>query len=101
MVVVRNSWSHIGKLVCQIHHFYQETMTEENHFLYVTTVHRYGLQEAIGEERFGVHPRDLEFVKETPEERKFSKVLLKDLRSEFSFSPVAIRPITLDPYGLL
>ena len=100
MVVARNS-RHIGKYVRQIHHFYQKERTEENHFLLVTTVDRWGLTEEIGDERFEIHPNDLEFVKEKSEERKFAKLLLKDLRAEFSGNPVETRPGMTDPYGLL
>ncbi|KAE9401906.1 hypothetical protein BT96DRAFT_991739 [Gymnopus androsaceus JB14] len=100
MVVARNL-CHIGKYVRQIHHFYQKEQTEENHFLLVKMVDRWGLTEEIGDERFEIHPNDLEFVKETSEEWKFAKLLLKGLREEFSANPVETQPGMTDPYGIL
>ncbi|KAE9385263.1 hypothetical protein BT96DRAFT_1007226 [Gymnopus androsaceus JB14] len=92
MVVAQNSLHHIGKLVCQIHHFYKNERTKKNHLLLLTMVEHPGLAEEIGHECLEMHPDDLKFVKETPAERKFSKGLLRDLRMEFSYSPVETRP---------
>lgn len=96
MVVARNS-RHIGEYVRRIHHFYQKERTEENHFMLVTTIDRSGFTEKIGDARFEIHPNNVEFVKETSEERRFSKTLLRDLRAEFSRNPVETRPGMIDP----
>ncbi|KAE9387440.1 hypothetical protein BT96DRAFT_1005133 [Gymnopus androsaceus JB14] len=64
-------------------------------------VHRWGLTEEIGDERFEIHPNDLEFVKETSEERKFAKLLLKDLRAEFLRNPVETRPADFLLFGYI
>ncbi|KAE9389831.1 hypothetical protein BT96DRAFT_1002877 [Gymnopus androsaceus JB14] len=101
MVVARNLLPHIGKLVRQIHHFYKNKRTEKNHLLLLTMVECPGLAEEIGHECLEMHPNDLEFVKETPAERKFSKGLLRDLRKEYSYSPVETRPRMTDSNGIL
>ncbi|KAE9390814.1 hypothetical protein BT96DRAFT_1001952 [Gymnopus androsaceus JB14] len=101
MVVAQNLLHHIGKLVRHIHHFYKNERTEKNHLLLLTTVERPGLAEEIGHEHLEMHPDDLEFVKETPAERKISKGLLRDLRMEFSYSPVETRPRMTDLNGIL
>ncbi|KAF5361343.1 hypothetical protein D9757_012333 [Collybiopsis confluens] len=91
MVVARNHTEHIGKLVRRIHHFYDMEKTEDKHWLVVQTVNRSSLQENSVPEFLDFHPGDLEYVKETPEERKQSTLLLQSIRLEFSHNPVEIR----------
>ncbi|KAJ3816691.1 hypothetical protein F5880DRAFT_1512435 [Lentinula raphanica] len=92
MVVVRNHSQHIGKLVRRIHHFYENEKTEDNHCLLLITVDRSGPREEKGREHLEMHPDDLEFVKETAQERKWSTALLRDIRAEFVYSSVDVRP---------
>ncbi|KAJ3816143.1 hypothetical protein F5880DRAFT_1619722 [Lentinula raphanica] len=40
-----------------------------------------------------MHPDDLEFVKETAQERKWSTALLRDIRAEFVYNAVDVRPL--------
>ncbi|KAF9062076.1 hypothetical protein BDP27DRAFT_1428279 [Rhodocollybia butyracea] len=69
MVVTRNHPEHIGKLVRQIHHFYEK---EKNGW------------ERLLPEFLELHPDDLDYVKETSEERRNSKEFLSGLRTEFA-----------------
>ncbi|KAJ3832859.1 hypothetical protein F5878DRAFT_634028 [Lentinula raphanica] len=92
MVVARNRPEHIGKLVRRVHHFYEKEKTEDHHCLVMITVDRSGHKESKGHELLDMHPDDLEFVKESAEERKWSTELLREVRAEFSYSPVDIRP---------
>ncbi|KAJ3717363.1 hypothetical protein C8R42DRAFT_724266 [Lentinula raphanica] len=91
MVVVRNQPQHIGKLVRRVHHFYEKEKTEDHHCLVVITVDRSGHKESKGHKLLDMHPDDLEFVKESAEERKWSTELLREVRAEFSYSTVDIR----------
>ncbi|KAJ3817521.1 hypothetical protein F5880DRAFT_1618200 [Lentinula raphanica] len=92
MVVARNQAEHVGKLVRRVHHFYEKEKTEDHHCLVTITVDRSGHKESKGNELLDMHPDDLEFVKESAEERKWSTELLREVRAEFSYSPVDIRP---------
>ncbi|KAJ3764807.1 hypothetical protein FB446DRAFT_795698 [Lentinula raphanica] len=92
MVIARNHPAHIGKFVRRIHHFYDKEKTEDNHCLVLITVDRSGPKESKGREFLEVHPNDLEFVKESTAERKWSTELLHDIRADFTYSPVDVRP---------
>ncbi|KAF9062821.1 hypothetical protein BDP27DRAFT_1368531 [Rhodocollybia butyracea] len=91
MVVARNHPEHIGKLVRRIHHFYDMEKTEGKHWLVVQRVDRSGPKERLVDEFFDLHPDDLEYVKETTEERKFSSSMLEFTRLDFSHNPAEIR----------
>lgn len=93
MVITRNHPEHIGKLVRRIHHFYVNEKTEENHWLLVSTVARLGINEMKGHEHLEVHPSDLEFVRETFEERRASTELFRHVRMDFTYDTVEVRPI--------
>ncbi|KAJ3789213.1 hypothetical protein GGU10DRAFT_372413 [Lentinula aff. detonsa] len=73
MVVARNYPKHIGKLVCQIHHFYEEEKTEGNHCLMLMTTNCTG-------------------PKETTDERRWSTELFCEIRMDFTYSSVDVRP---------
>ncbi|KAJ3792648.1 hypothetical protein GGU11DRAFT_760593 [Lentinula aff. detonsa] len=73
MVVARNYPKHIGKLVCQIHHFYEEEKTEGNHCLMLMTTNCTG-------------------PKETTDERRWSTELFCEIRMDFTYSLVDVRP---------
>ncbi|KAF5351480.1 hypothetical protein D9757_012880 [Collybiopsis confluens] len=88
MVVARNHPEHIGKLVRRIHHFYDMEKTEDKHWMVVQRVDRSGPKEQTLFEFLEFHPRDLEYVKETPQERKWSTLLLELIRLEHSHIPV-------------
>ncbi|KAJ3792880.1 hypothetical protein GGU11DRAFT_760388 [Lentinula aff. detonsa] len=92
MVVARNYPKHIGKLVRQIHHFYEEEKTEKNHCLMLMTINCSGPKETKGFEFLKMHPDDLEYVKETADERKWSTELLHEIRMDFTYSSVDVRP---------
>lgn len=91
MVVARSHPNHIGKLVRQVHHFYEKEKIEENHLFVLVTVERSGGQETQGSEFLELHGDDLDHVKETPDERKHSKELLELLRMEFAALGVCVR----------
>lgn len=57
----------------------------------VQRVERLGPDEETVGEFLDFHPGDLEYVKETAEERKQSIVLLEFTRLDFSCNPVEIR----------
>ncbi|KAF5379282.1 hypothetical protein D9757_005319 [Collybiopsis confluens] len=85
MVVARNHPQHIGKLVRRIHHFYDMEKIEEKHWLMMQRVDRSGPKEDTLPEFLEFHPSDLEYVKETPEERRRSaqglqRMVRKDLK---------------------
>ncbi|KAK7060851.1 hypothetical protein VNI00_000584 [Paramarasmius palmivorus] len=82
MVVARGQDEHIGKLVRRIFHFYKGSQTEENHWLILGVVDMSTGEERLTSERLEVHPRDLEYVEETIDERRRSKKLFKDVREE-------------------
>ncbi|KAF5381857.1 hypothetical protein D9757_008344 [Collybiopsis confluens] len=95
MVVARNHPKFIGKLVRRIHHFYDRERKEENHMLILITVNRSGPKETMGTDFLEVHPDDLEYAKETADERKYATGMLRDTRAEFSGSGVQVRPTRL------
>ncbi|KAJ3802938.1 hypothetical protein GGU11DRAFT_752394 [Lentinula aff. detonsa] len=86
MVVAQNYPKHIGKLVRRIHHFYEEEKTEKNHCLMLMTIDCSGPKETKGFEFLEMHPNDLEYVKETADERKWSTELLHEIRMDFTYS---------------
>ncbi|KAJ3990770.1 hypothetical protein F5050DRAFT_1716631, partial [Lentinula boryana] len=92
MVVARNYPKHIGKLVRRIHHFYEEEKTEGNHCLMLMTIDRSGPKETKGFEFLEMHPDDLEYVKETTDERRWSTELFREIRMDFTYSSVDVRP---------
>jgi len=94
MVVARGCPEHIGMLVWQIHHFYENEKTEANHMLQVVSVDRSETLEHTTPNFLDVHPMDLEYIQETAEERKHSKVMLQDMRLEmqYSYARIPIRP---------
>lgn len=96
MVVARNNPEHIGKLVRRIHHIYIDDRKDENHRLFLVTVDRSESKEKTGFEYLEIHAKDLEYVKETAAERKYSTMLLRETREEFSYSPVDVKRYTLD-----
>lgn len=91
MVVARGRLEHIGKFVRQIHHFYENEKTEKNHMLEVVTMDRSQPRENTALEFLDMHPMELEYVQETAEERRYSKVLLQMTRLERKFEPVIVR----------
>ncbi|KAF9064251.1 hypothetical protein BDP27DRAFT_1367314 [Rhodocollybia butyracea] len=91
MIVARNHPEHIGKLVRRIHHFYNMEKNDENHWLIVQRVDRSGSKESTVFEFLEFHPNDLEYVNETPEERKWSTSLLDSTRLDFSYSGIDVR----------
>jgi hypothetical protein len=91
MVIARNHPEHIGKLVRRIHHFYNMEKTEENHWLMLKRVDRSGSKEEMVFEFLDCHPSDLEYVKETAEERRWSTSLLEATRLDFAYSGIDIR----------
>ncbi|KAE9401428.1 hypothetical protein BT96DRAFT_992148 [Gymnopus androsaceus JB14] len=94
MVVARGCPEYIGMFVPQIHHFYENEKAEEHHMLQVVSVDRSGSLERTTLNFLDVHPMDLEYVQETAEERKHSKVMLQDMRLEMQYSDarIPVRP---------
>ncbi|KIK56765.1 hypothetical protein GYMLUDRAFT_61807 [Collybiopsis luxurians FD-317 M1] len=92
MVVARNNPEHIGKLVRRVHHLYVGQKNEDNHWVMLLTVDCSGPQEAKGAEFLELHPNDLEFVRENPDERRYSTELLRDVRKEFTHCPAVLKP---------
>ncbi|KAE9389042.1 hypothetical protein BT96DRAFT_413986 [Gymnopus androsaceus JB14] len=92
MVVARGCPEYIGMFVRQIHHFYENEKTEENHMLQVVAVNRSESLESTDLNFLDVHPMDLEYVQETAEERKYSKVMLQETRLEAQYNQVSVRP---------
>ncbi|KAK7024600.1 hypothetical protein VNI00_016161 [Paramarasmius palmivorus] len=80
MVVARGSEEHIGKLVRRIFHFYKGSKSDDNHWFILAVMDVSTGEETLTAECLELHPRDLEYTEETPEERKRSKELLKDVR---------------------
>lgn len=90
MVITRNHPEHIGKLVRQIHHFYKKEKSEPNHLLVLTTVERLDGWERLLPEFLELHPDDLDYIKETSEERRNLKELLSGLRTEFAGTSICV-----------
>ncbi|KAE9384026.1 hypothetical protein BT96DRAFT_1008518 [Gymnopus androsaceus JB14] len=99
MVVARGSPQFIGTFVRQIYHFYENEKTDENHMLVAAKIDRSGSLETHASDFLDVHPLDLEYVQETPEERKHSKTFLEYDRAEMRYTyGVQIRPRNTDFY---
>ena len=90
MVVARNHPEHIGKLVRRIHHFYVESKTEENHWLIMQTFKRTGFLDA-DDGLLELHPNDLEYVHETPDQRRLATALLRARRGDYVYEEVQVR----------
>ncbi|KAF5374538.1 hypothetical protein D9757_012400 [Collybiopsis confluens] len=92
MVVAQNHPEHIGKLVRRIHHFYNMGKSKDKHWLVVQRVDRSGPKEVALFEFLEFHPDDLEYVKETAEEQKWSTSMLESIRLEHLHIPAEVRP---------
>ncbi|KAF9056967.1 hypothetical protein BDP27DRAFT_1433143 [Rhodocollybia butyracea] len=91
MVIAQNHPQHIGKLVRQVHHFYKKDKIEQNHLFVLVTVERSGSLKRQGSEFLELHADDLDYVKESAEERKYLKQLLQTLRMELASLGVCVQ----------
>lgn len=89
MVVVRNH-EQIGKLVRRYHHFYLGERIENNHWMMVMEVDRFGREEKVNN-YFEVHPHDVEYVYETPAEVRWGKELFCNIRQDYKGSKAEVR----------
>lgn len=91
MVVARNHPEHIGKLVRRIHHFYVGAKMEENHWLIVQTFKRTGLVDNADGGLLELHPNDLEYAYEAPDQWRFATAFLCARRGDYVYAEVQVR----------